>query len=54
MPDRFQEQGHPVSDMQRAHIIHAYIAVHKIDDRSYSAFIGSEMIRPRKSRRRVT
>jgi hypothetical protein len=31
--------------MQSAHTIHAYIALHKIRDRSYSAVIGSEAIR---------
>ena len=32
--------------MQRAHIIHAHIALHKIDGRGYSSVIGSEMVRP--------
>jgi hypothetical protein len=35
-----------ISDMQMAHIIHAHIALHKIDGRVYSSDIGSEAIRP--------
>ncbi|WP_234188794.1 hypothetical protein [Shinella sp. NM-101] len=38
--------GHPIEDMQRTHIIHAHIALHKIGKRGYSADIGSEMIQP--------
>ncbi len=38
--------GSAVSGMQRAHIIHAHIALHKIDERGYSSVIGSEMVRP--------
>jgi hypothetical protein len=33
-------------DMQRAHIIHAHIALHKFKGRGYSSDIGSEMVRP--------
>lgn len=32
--------------MQRMHIIHVYIALHKFDKRVYSPPIGSEMIQP--------
>ncbi|MCW5705743.1 hypothetical protein [Shinella sp.] len=38
--------GPVISDMQVAHIIHAHIALHKIDGQGYSADIGSEAIRP--------
>ncbi|MCV3737726.1 hypothetical protein OCK02_16070 [Rhizobium sp. TRM96647] len=37
-------------DMQAAHIIHAYIALHKTDLSDYIAIIGSGMIRNREIR----
>jgi hypothetical protein len=38
--------GSAISGMQRAHIIHAHIALHKFDVHGYSSDIGSKMVRP--------